>query len=75
MAPVAQKSAPKPPEARPVSNEAANEFSALKRQLSEISSWEVSPDSWDRMQIIYPVPGEEKQAKSFLSVIAIGTEF
>ena len=50
---MAQATAPSVPAAKPVSGKASETFNALKRALNEIASWEMSPNSWDKIQIIY----------------------
>lgn len=70
---MAQATAPSIPASAPVSGKASETFSALKRALNEIASWEMSPNSWDKIQIIYVAKGNEKQAKTFVSAIQIPT--
>jgi len=69
----AQKPAPKIPAAKPVAGKAAEEFGSLKRSLSEVPSWEMSPNSWDKIQIAYTKTGSEEQARSFLKAIELPT--
>lgn len=66
---------PSMPAAKPVSGKAAESFTALKRALNEIASWDMSPNSWDKMQIIYsPLPhANEKQAKSLIKATEIAS--
>jgi hypothetical protein len=65
--PSEKASAPAAPAAASLSGKATEEFTALKHSLIEIVSWEISPNSWDKIQIIYPTPADEKQARSFLA--------
>ena len=71
MAPVV--SAPRAPVAKPVNEQSRNEFNALKHNLSDIASWEISPNSWDKIQIIYATGASEKQARAFLSSVELPT--
>ena len=66
-----KKPAPKVPSAKPVSGKAAEEFDSLKRSLNEVASWEMSPSSWDKIQIIYTKGGSEQQARSFVTAIQL----
>ena len=68
---MAQATVPSLPAAKPVSGKASETFNALKRALNEIASWEMSPNSWDKIQIIYSVKGNDKQAKSFIAAIQL----
>ena len=61
------------PAAAPVSGKATETFTALKRALNEIASWEMSPNSWDKIQIVYAAKGNDKQAKSFILAIQLPT--
>ncbi len=71
MAQVAQKPAPKSPASKPLTSQASEEFSALKHQLNSIASWDMSPNSWDKIQIAYILTGTEQQARSFLAATAL----
>ena len=68
-----QKTAPVLPPSAPLSGKHAEEFTQLKRQLNEQDSWELTPDSWDTIQIIYSGTGNEKQARSFITAIELST--
>jgi hypothetical protein len=70
----ANMKAPSAPSARPVSGKASEEFVALKRSLNEIASWEISPNSWDKIQINYAERrGKEPEARAFLKAIQLAT--
>jgi hypothetical protein len=69
----ASRSAPKVPGAMPVSGKAREEFDTLKRSLSGIPSWEMSPSGWDSIQIAFVKHGTEQQARSFVSAIQLPT--
>ncbi len=56
---------PQVPAAKPITKEAAQQFTELKRQLNEITSWELAPNSWDKIQIAYTETGNEAQARQF----------
>ena len=45
----------------------------LKRSLNEIASWDMSPNNWDKIQIIYSGTGTDKQAKGFIAAIELPT--
>jgi len=62
---------PSVPSSSGVSAQGKAEFTALKHSLDSIPSWEMSPNSWDKIQIAYPFLGKEQQAKSFLSAIQL----
>lgn len=62
-----------PRAAAPIAGKASDEFTALKHSLSDIASWEISPNSWDKIQIAYPKQGTEKQARAFLSAVQLPT--
>ena len=68
-----QKSTPKVPSFAPMAGKAAEEFDKLKRSLNEIPSWEMSPNNWDGIQIIYSKAGTEEQARSFLKAVGLPT--
>ena len=68
-----EKQQPKVPAAKPVSGKAAEEFDSLKRSLNEMPSWEMTPNNWDGIQIVYTKSGTEQQAKSFLKAIELPT--
>lgn len=61
---------PSVPAAKPITEKGNAEFAALKHELS-INSWEMSPNQWDKIQIIYTAFGKEQQAKCFLSAIEL----
>jgi hypothetical protein len=67
----AMKQLPNVPSSSGVSAQSSAEFTALKHSLDSIPSWEMSPNSWDKIQIAYPFLGKEQQAKSFLSAIQL----
>ncbi len=58
-----QSQAPQVPSAGPISQESQQKFNELKRQLNEITSWELAPNSWDKVQIAYSETGNESQAR------------
>lgn len=70
MAVAAQKPAPAVPAARAVSAQASQEFASLKQQLN-VESWEMTPSSWDKIQIAYSGQGSEQQARSFVAAIEL----
>lgn len=70
---MAMKQAPVLPPAKPLSGRHAEEFTQLKRQLSEQGAWELTPDSWDTIQIAYTATGDEKQARAYISAIELST--
>ena len=61
---------PQIPVAKPITKEAEKKFSELKRQLNEITSWELAPNSWDKVQIAYTETGSESQARQFYAAIS-----
>jgi len=73
MAMMAQRPAPAVPATRGVNEKNSAEFTALKHNLDSLPSWEMSPNSWDAIQIIYPFGGKEQQARSFLTAIQLPT--
>lgn len=56
-----------------LSGKAQEEFGMLKRSLNEIASWDMSPNTWDKIQIIYSGTGSDKQAKGFIASIELPT--
>lgn len=70
---MAMKQAPVLPPAKPLSGKHIEEFTQLKRQLNEQNSWELTPGSWDAMQIIYTSAGNEKQARAYIGAIELAT--
>ena len=68
-----QKATPKVPTAAPVSGKAAEAFDSLKRSLNEMPAWEMSPNNWDGIQIIYTKSGTEEQARNFLKAVELPT--
>ena len=69
MASVAQK--PSVPSAKPVAT-SREEFNALKMALN-VESWEMSPNAWAGIQIIYNAKGTEQQARTYLKAIELST--
>ena len=67
------KQLPNVPSTRGVSQNAKEEFTALKSNLSGIASWEMSPNNWDAIQIAYPFTAKENQARAFLAAIQLPT--
>ena len=67
------KQVPNVPSSRGVNQSAREEFTALKSNLSGIASWEMSPNSWDAIQIAYPSAAKENQARAFLAAIQLPT--
>jgi hypothetical protein len=67
------KQLPNVPTTRGINENAKQEFNALKVNLSEIASWEMSPNSWDSIQIAYPFTAKESQARAFLAAIQLPT--
>ena len=57
------------PAAKPVAA-SREEFEALKKSLG-IESWEMSPNNWDAIQIIYTRGGSEQQAQSYIAAIQL----
>jgi len=70
MAPSAQKTAPSVPSAKPVTQKASDEFTAMKHELGG-QSWEIAPSNWDTIQIAYARQGTEQQARSFVKSIEL----
>ncbi len=60
---------PAVPSAKSITTEAKQRFSELKRQLNEITSWELAPNAWDKVQIVYTETGSESQARQFYIAI------
>ena len=69
MASFVQK--PSVPAAKPVAA-SKEEFEALKHSLN-IESWEMSPNAWVDIQIIYTTSGGEQQARAYLKAIELST--
>ena len=69
MAAFAQK--PSIPSAKPVAT-SREEFEALKHSLN-VESWEMSPNAWADIQIIYTAHGTEQQARAFLTAAELST--
>ena len=67
------KQVPNVPSSRGLNENAKAEFTALKSNLSGIASWERSPNNWDAIQIAYPFPAKENQARAFLAAIQLPT--
>ena len=67
------KQVPNVPSSRGINESAVAEFTALKSNLSGIASWEMSPNSWDAIQIAYPFTAKENQARAFLAAIQLPT--
>lgn len=67
---MSQKPAPSVPAAKPVSSKASEEFASFKHQLG-IDSWEMSPNSWDKIQIAYTTQATKEQALSFAKAIEL----
>lgn len=63
--------APSVPASPSVSGKASESFKALKQSLSGIASWEMSPNTWDKIQLIYTSQGNEVQAKGFLFALQL----
>ena len=70
---MAQLQAPSVPTAKPVSGKSSDTFNALKQSLSAIASWEMSPNTWDKIQIAYTTMGSDKEAKAFVVSLQIPT--
>ena len=67
------KQAPSVPSSRNLNESAREEFNALKSNLSGVASWEMSPNTWDAIQIAYPFPAKEGQARAFLAAAQLPT--
>ena len=67
------KQLPNVPSTRGINDNAKQEFNALKVNLSEIASWEMSPNGWDAIQIAFPFTAKEGQARAFLAAIQLPT--
>lgn len=67
------KQVPSVPSSRAVDEGARAQFNALKSNLSGVASWEMSPNSWDAIQIAYPFTAKENQARAFLAAIQLPT--
>ncbi|MEM4554951.1 MAG: hypothetical protein QXT25_03830 [Candidatus Anstonellaceae archaeon] len=63
---------PSVPKAKPVSS-SREEFEALKKSIN-LASWEMSPNNWDKIQIIYTTKGSEAEARNFLKSIRLQSE-
>jgi len=61
--------APTMPQAAQVSSQAQQEFQQLKRELSDIASWELAPNSWDRIKMAFSEKGDESLAGTFVAVL------
>jgi len=70
MSPVAVPSAPA---AKPMAAKSSEEFTQLKRSLNEIASWEISPNDYSKIPLIYKTMGTEQQARSFVKAIQLPT--
>ncbi|MCX8175501.1 MAG: hypothetical protein N3E51_04835 [Candidatus Micrarchaeota archaeon] len=68
----AQKQAPSIPASKQIAVP-SDEFAALKKSLDHIDSWEMSPNKWGDIQIIYSGAGSEKQARAFIKAIELPT--
>ncbi len=64
-----QAARPQLPQAAKISGEAQAQFLKLKRELSEIASWELAPNTWDRIKLEFSEGGTEAQANAFMAVI------
>jgi len=62
---------PSVPSAKPVAT-SREEFNALKMTFN-IESWEMSPNAWADIQIIYTTRGSEQQARTYLKTIELST--
>jgi len=62
---------PSVPSAKPVAT-SREEFDALKKAFN-IESWEMSPNFWADIQIIYTAKGSEQQARTYLKAIELST--
>lgn len=69
MAEFVQK--PSVPSAKPVAT-GREEFDTLKKAFN-IESWEMSPNAWADIQIIYTAKGTEQQARAYLKAIELST--
>jgi hypothetical protein len=67
------KQAPSVPSTRGINDKANAEFIALKHNLDSMASWEMSPNNWDKIQIAYPIAGNEAQTRSFLASVQLPT--
>jgi len=55
---------PSIPSAKPVANPQVEELNAIKRQLNEIDSWELTPA--DRMELKFTEMADEAKARAFV---------
>lgn len=62
---------PSVPSAKPVAT-SREEFDALKKSFN-IESWEMSPNAWADIQIIYTTRGSEQLARGFLKAVELST--
>ena len=67
------KQVPSVPSTRGINEKASAEFTALKRNLDSMASWEMSPNNWGKIQISYPFAANESQARSFLASVRLPT--
>lgn len=65
------KAIPKVPSIKGTVKTSLEEFSALKVNLDGISSWNISPNSWEAIKIEYSSHATEAQARAFLSAIKL----
>ncbi|MEM4348074.1 MAG: hypothetical protein QXN37_00700 [Candidatus Anstonellaceae archaeon] len=63
---------PPVPKAKPISS-SRDEFEALKKSIN-LASWEMSPNSWDKIQIIYTSKGSETEARNLLQAIRLPSD-
>jgi hypothetical protein len=64
-----QKSVPRIPSAKPVAEQTASSFQALKGELSAIASWTLSPNDWKNVQVSYTEGTKEGTAIAFIKAI------
>ena len=60
---------PNAPVTQSATNQEVKEFNSLKTSLSAITSWGLSPDSWDKINIHYSEVGNLEQAKAALEML------
>lgn len=61
--------APSVPAGVQVSSQARQEFQQLKSELSDIASWELAPNTWDRIKMAFSETGDESLAGTFVAVL------
>jgi hypothetical protein len=61
--------APSAPSNAQVSSKDVAEFTALKKSLGHIDSWDLSGDSWDKVMMKFTEVAKPTQASAFLNAL------